>query len=94
VTSGTEPGDIAIAAVTPADYDDHFLALGADANLDLHFVNGVKISACGRTGSRGAGGYLVAWAVASLSKCNVVRYESIFIKSLWQLTWCAPGRFS
>jgi hypothetical protein len=46
VTSGTEPGDIAIAAVTPADYDDHFLALGADANLDLHFVNGVKISAC------------------------------------------------
>jgi hypothetical protein len=37
-----EPGDIAIAAVAPADYDDHFLALRADANLDLHFVHGIK----------------------------------------------------
>ena len=36
------PADIAIAAVAPADYDDHFLALRADANLDLHFVHGVK----------------------------------------------------
>ena len=46
LASGTEPGDIAIAAVAPADYDDHFLALRADANLDLHFVHGVKITAC------------------------------------------------
>jgi hypothetical protein len=46
VASGTEPGDIAIAAVAPADYDDHLLALRADANLDLHFVHGVKITAC------------------------------------------------
>jgi hypothetical protein len=41
-----EPSDIAIASVTPGDYDDHFLALRADANLDLHFVHGVKITAC------------------------------------------------
>ncbi|MDW9414214.1 PD-(D/E)XK nuclease family protein [Sinorhizobium meliloti] len=40
-----EPADIAIAAVTPADYDDHFLALRADANLDLHFVHGIKATA-------------------------------------------------
>ena len=40
-----EPGDIAIAATMPADYDDHFLALRADANLDLHFVHGVKVTA-------------------------------------------------
>jgi hypothetical protein len=40
-----EPGDIAMAATTPADYDDHFLALRADANLDLHFVHGVKVTA-------------------------------------------------
>jgi hypothetical protein len=40
-----EPGDIAIAATVPADYDDHFLALRADANLDLHFVHGVKVTA-------------------------------------------------
>ena len=47
VASGeAEPADIAIASVTPADYDDHFLALRADANLDLHFVHGVKITAC------------------------------------------------
>jgi hypothetical protein len=41
-----EPGDIAIASVAAADYDDHFLALRADANFDLHFVHGVKITAC------------------------------------------------
>src|SRR3546814_16886643 len=29
----------------PANYDDHFLALRADANLDLHFVHGVKVTA-------------------------------------------------
>lgn len=40
-----EPAEIAIAAVTPADYDDHFLALRADANLELHFVHGVKVTA-------------------------------------------------
>ncbi|MET4016630.1 PD-(D/E)XK nuclease family protein [Bradyrhizobium sp. S3.2.12] len=35
------PSDIAIATASPADYDDHFLALRADANIDLHFVHGV-----------------------------------------------------
>ena len=40
-----EPVDIAIAGVAVADYDDHFLALRSDANLDLHFVHGVKITA-------------------------------------------------
>jgi hypothetical protein len=36
------PSDIAIATASPADYDNHFLALRADANIDLHFVHGVK----------------------------------------------------
>lgn len=40
-----EPEDIAIAATMPAEYDDHFLALRADANLDLHFVHGIKVTA-------------------------------------------------
>ena len=40
-----EPAEVAIAAATPADYDDHFLALRADANFDLHFVHGVKVTA-------------------------------------------------
>jgi hypothetical protein len=44
IASGkASPEEIGIASVTPADYDDHFLALRADANLDLHFVHGVKI---------------------------------------------------
>ncbi|RZN34381.1 PD-(D/E)XK nuclease family protein [Bradyrhizobium sp. Leo121] len=36
------PSDIAIATTSPADYDDHFLALRADANIDLHFVHGIR----------------------------------------------------
>jgi hypothetical protein len=43
VTDGIAPADIAIAAASTADYDDHFLALRADANLDLHFVHGIKV---------------------------------------------------
>lgn len=39
-----KPDDIAIAAASCAEYDDHFLALRADANLDLHFVHGIKIT--------------------------------------------------
>lgn len=42
VTDGVNPADIAIAAASPGEYDDHFLALRADANLDLHFVHGIK----------------------------------------------------
>jgi len=46
VASGTaEPGDIAIASTTPPDYDDYFLALRSDANLDVHFVHGIKVIA-------------------------------------------------
>ena len=40
-----EPADIAIASAMPAEYDDHLLALCADANLDLHFVHGVNVTA-------------------------------------------------
>ena len=40
------PADIGIASTSPADYDDHFLALRGDANLDLHFVHGIKVTAC------------------------------------------------
>ena len=39
------PTDIAIASVMTADYDDHFLALRSDANLELHFVHGAKVTA-------------------------------------------------
>lgn len=39
-----EPADIAIAAASTAEYDDHFLSLRADANLDLHFVHGINVT--------------------------------------------------
>ena len=46
ICSGTaEPDDIAIASVSPNDYDDHFLALRGDANLDLGFAHGIKVTA-------------------------------------------------
>jgi RecB family exonuclease len=44
-TGEAEPSDIAIASATPAEYDDHFLALRADAHLNLHFVHGIKVTA-------------------------------------------------
>ena len=42
LASGVVPSEIAVATASPADYDDHFLALRVDANIDLHFVHGVK----------------------------------------------------
>ena len=46
LASGTaSPADIAIAAASPAEYDDHFQALKSDANLDLHFVHGIRVIA-------------------------------------------------
>jgi hypothetical protein len=42
LASGVSPSEIAIAAASPADHDDHFRALHADANIDLHFVHGVR----------------------------------------------------
>jgi PD-(D/E)XK nuclease superfamily len=37
------PEEIAIAATSPEDWDDHFLALSAMSGLDLHFVHGRKV---------------------------------------------------
>lgn len=39
-----EPADIAVAAASTGEYDDHFLSLRADADFDLHFVHGVKVT--------------------------------------------------
>lgn len=40
---GVTPSDIGIAAASTAEYDEHFLALRGDANLDLHFVHGIPV---------------------------------------------------
>lgn len=42
LASGVAPMDIAIATASPADYDDHVLALRSDANIDVHFVHGIR----------------------------------------------------
>ena len=75
IASGTAaPAEIAIASVTPADYDDHFLALRADANLDLSFVHGVKITAC-REGQAAAA--LADILVRGLSQTRMRRLASL-----------------
>jgi hypothetical protein len=44
IASGrARPGDIAIAAASPEEWDDHFLALSSMAGLDVHFVHGRKV---------------------------------------------------
>lgn len=46
IASGAaKPAEVGIAAAAPEEYDDHFLALRAESNLDLHFVHGVPITA-------------------------------------------------
>lgn len=42
LASGVTPSEIAIATASPANYDDYFLALRDDADIDLHFVHGIK----------------------------------------------------
>jgi hypothetical protein len=36
-----KPEDIAIAAASPADFDDHVMALSGDSNLPVRFVHGI-----------------------------------------------------
>jgi hypothetical protein len=54
LASGTaHPEEIAIAAASPADFDDHVLALSRDCNIPVHFVHGTK-SVAGRNGQLAA----------------------------------------
>lgn len=46
IARGTaRPNEIAIASTSPGEFDDHLLAARADANLDVHFVHGTKVTA-------------------------------------------------
>ena len=75
VSSGqAEPFEIAIASVAPADYDDHFLALRRDAILDLHFVHGIKVTAC-REGQ--AAGALADILIRGLSQTRMRRLNAL-----------------
>jgi hypothetical protein len=42
-TGQARPEEIAIAAASPAEWDDHFLALSEMSGLHLHFVHGRKV---------------------------------------------------
>ncbi|SDE68845.1 PD-(D/E)XK nuclease superfamily protein [Bradyrhizobium brasilense] len=42
LAKGVSASDIAIAASSPGDYDDHMFSTARDANLPIHFVHGVK----------------------------------------------------
>jgi hypothetical protein len=68
------PEEIGIASVAPADYDDHLLAMRADANLDLHFVHGVKVTAS-REGQAAAA--LADILVRGLSQTRVRRLAAL-----------------
>lgn len=39
------PGEIAFASASTAEFDDHLLALRADANLPIHFAHGTRVTA-------------------------------------------------
>jgi hypothetical protein len=59
LANGTaHPEEIAIAAASPGDFDDHVSALSRDANIPVHFVHGTKAVA-------GYGGQIAA-AVAEV----------------------------
>lgn len=68
------PHEIAIAATATADYDDHFMALRADTNLDLHFVHGTK-AVTTRDGQAAAA--LADILVRGLSQNRVRRLSSL-----------------
>ena len=44
LVAGVVAHDIALAAASTADYDDHVLALRADAHFDVHFAHGVNVT--------------------------------------------------
>lgn len=67
---GVDAGDIAIAAVAPADYDDHIGSLAADANLPVHVAHGVPVLAS-RDGQAAAA--LADVVVRGLSQASVRR---------------------
>ena len=82
-TGGAAPSEIAIASVSPGEFDDHFLALRSDANLDLHFAHGTKISAS-RDGQTAAA--LADILLRGLSQRKLRRLASLLSS--------APGPFS
>jgi hypothetical protein len=84
VASGrAKPAEIALAAAAHEDYDDHFLALRAESNLDLHFVHGIPITAS-REGQ----------AAAALADILARGFSQSRMRRLASLLFPYPGPFS
>ena len=73
-TGEAEPSDIAIASTLSAEYDDYLLALRSDANMDLHFVHGIKVIAT-RDGQAAAA--LADVLIRGLSQTRLRRLASL-----------------
>ncbi len=69
-----KPQEVAIATAATAEYDDHLLALQADANLDIHFAQGVK-AAASREGQVAAA--LADVLLRGLSQTRIRRLASV-----------------
>ena len=73
-TEKANPAEIAIACVSTTDYDDHFLGLRDETDLDLHFVHGVKVTAS-REGQEAAA--LADILLRGLSQTRVRRLNTL-----------------
>lgn len=83
-----QPADIAIAAASSADYDDHFLALRAEANIDLHFVHGIKVTAA-RDGQAAAA--LADILIRGLSQTRIRRLAALCSSETGPFQALPPG---
>src|SRR3546814_19522639 len=83
-----EPADIAIAAASTGDYDDHLLALRADANLDLHFVHGIKVTTT-RDGQAAAA--LADILIRGFSQTRMRRLAALFGSAPCPFSHLPPG---
>jgi hypothetical protein len=52
-SGAVHPEEVAIAAASPSDFDDHVFALSRDTNIPIHFVHGTK-ALSGRDGQSAA----------------------------------------
>jgi PD-(D/E)XK nuclease superfamily len=92
IASGTAlPHEIAIASVSPGEFDDHFLALRAEANFDLHFAHGTKLSAS-RDGQTAAA--LADMLLRGISQRKLRRLASLLSKTAGPLSELPAGWMS
>ena len=83
-----KPAEIGIAAASPGEYDDHFLSLRADANLDVHFVHGINVVTI-RDGQAAAA--LADILVRGLSQSRFRRLTALCARETGPFSTLPPG---